>query len=442
MSRTANCLTMLGLCLIVLVAAVPFTCIYLDRRYARDLAREFAQMKADGLPVSLADLTPRPVPDSQNAALIYVKVFGLKAVNGQLQRAGTPSALDGLNWQGSPRDSDFATWAVANRALLATPAVRGALARLRQASLMPYCVFPGTPQPLEQDLHLQYRPAREATRAVACQAVITARDGDLPAALDWLAVGYRMVHHLSAEPLLIGYLVTVAMQGIMDRAAQDVLDRADLSAELARPLYDVVSRLDHRRAFTTALHGELAMGLDHFARQRQDMEQRVAARRSRHPGMPRLSALPLARSYMTLEEITYVREMRRSTRQMDQPFRQLQASPREEPRARPGGYLAAMMVPVFARANVKRDMAMANQALLMAALALKAHRHETGHYPKTLAALKWPVPLDPFTGRALVYKPQGQGFVAYSLGPDLKDDGGAAFRYKDQTGDLVWRMAR
>jgi hypothetical protein len=34
------------------------------------------------------------------------------------------------------------------------------------------------------------------------------------------------------------------------------------------------------------------------------------------------------------------------------------------------------------------------------------------------------MPIDPFSGRPLIYRPDGEGYQLYSIGPDGKDDGG------------------
>lgn len=62
------------------------------------------------------------------------------------------------------------------------------------------------------------------------------------------------------------------------------------------------------------------------------------------------------------------------------------------------------------------------------AVALAAHRAEKGEYPATLEALApdilKKIPNDPFPDKAFVYKRTEKGYVLYSVGPNLKDDGG------------------
>jgi hypothetical protein len=68
--------------------------------------------------------------------------------------------------------------------------------------------------------------------------------------------------------------------------------------------------------------------------------------------------------------------------------------------------------------------------LLIIALALAAWKAEHGSYPERLAEIM-PVylkelPLDHFSGKPPVYQRKGEGYILYSIGQNLKDDGGRA----------------
>jgi hypothetical protein len=60
-------------------------------------------------------------------------------------------------------------------------------------------------------------------------------------------------------------------------------------------------------------------------------------------------------------------------------------------------------------------------------LALHAYHDRFHVYPASLDELRsklgWALPDDPFSGRAFIYRVMGEGFVLYSVGPDMKDDG-------------------
>lgn len=69
-------------------------------------------------------------------------------------------------------------------------------------------------------------------------------------------------------------------------------------------------------------------------------------------------------------------------------------------------------------------------------LACRVFKLRTGHYPDRLEelvpALLGAVPTDPFTGKPLVYRRAGDGFMVYSLGSNRKDDGGR----------MTWEMTK
>jgi hypothetical protein len=81
------------------------------------------------------------------------------------------------------------------------------------------------------------------------------------------------------------------------------------------------------------------------------------------------------------------------------------------------------------RASAERhDLAAAHLRLLIVELALRTYKCDQGTGPGSLIQLvpKYlqSLPMDPFSGKPLVYRPTGTNWVLYSLGPDRVDDGG------------------
>jgi hypothetical protein len=76
------------------------------------------------------------------------------------------------------------------------------------------------------------------------------------------------------------------------------------------------------------------------------------------------------------------------------------------------------------------DARRAKLRLLIYDLAIRLYRADHGRPPERLEQLapKYLRQLldDPFTGRPPIYRPQGESYRLYSVGPDLDDDGGAA----------------
>jgi hypothetical protein len=87
----------------------------------------------------------------------------------------------------------------------------------------------------------------------------------------------------------------------------------------------------------------------------------------------------------------------------------------------------------------------ATLALTRIGFALAAHQREHGRYPQTLTelapAILSEVPGDPCSGEEFVYRPADDGFLLYSVGINLKDDGGAGYDDEPPRDDLVLRVS-
>lgn len=88
------------------------------------------------------------------------------------------------------------------------------------------------------------------------------------------------------------------------------------------------------------------------------------------------------------------------------------------------------MFPVALRAKKSFAQAEAKLDILQLDIALRRHNLDTSRYPAKLFDLTpgylKKIPVDPFGGKALKYKATngGRDFLLYSIGPDLKDNGG------------------
>jgi hypothetical protein len=109
--------------------------------------------------------------------------------------------------------------------------------------------------------------------------------------------------------------------------------------------------------------------------------------------------------------------------------------------------LTKMLAPVYGRATQDRDRSLTRNQLCRIALETKAYKGSNGAYPDNLDELQrhlaWDIPLDVFSGKPLLYRIQGEGFVLYSVGPDGIDNGGIDGPGDDWQGvDIVWSSAR
>jgi len=89
---------------------------------------------------------------------------------------------------------------------------------------------------------------------------------------------------------------------------------------------------------------------------------------------------------------------------------------------------SALIFANYAHAGVREHDSLARLRLAIAGLALEQFREEQGRLTDTLNDLEprflTELPQDPFTGAELRYRRLPKGYVIYSVGRDLIDDGG------------------
>ncbi|HET7624458.1 MAG TPA: hypothetical protein VFM25_04275, partial [Verrucomicrobiae bacterium] len=101
-----------------------------------------------------------------------------------------------------------------------------------------------------------------------------------------------------------------------------------------------------------------------------------------------------------------------------------------ETEAKKGFYIfSSILLPDISRAADRDALLRAN--LRTAATAVAIERWRLGHEGKIpdslndlIPSLVSAMPLDPFDGKPLRYKKLAHGYIVYSIGPDLEDDGG------------------
>ena len=101
-----------------------------------------------------------------------------------------------------------------------------------------------------------------------------------------------------------------------------------------------------------------------------------------------------------------------------------------------------LIVPSLSGAKTAYLRMIAHTRITRAGLAVIGAAGDDGSCPKTLAEAGIDAPIDPFTGKPLVYRAEGKGFVLYSTGKDRVDDGGTVSEDVNEAGkDIVWRFS-
>ena len=419
----------------VVLAVLIAAHIVLNIVAGRRLEAELSRLRAEGAPLTLAQAAPPPVPESENAAALYQKAFRGLDHRDELMVVASFVPHESARYRKPPPTFAELEAVVARH--------QADFRLLRQGSLRPACRFP-VDWNAGAALTLPHLGAiRNAARFLAAKALVDARQGRAGDALNDLAVAIRMSNQISPEPTLMPQLVRIACLGIVYGVLPEVLAAAPPTAAESRPLYDLLGRTDLAGPWVRAMEGERSFSLWQYAYLRREGPLVMATLWGGGSPQPRIAARllkPVLRvlwgPFLKLDEVYCLRQWRENLEITALPYRQgrkriEEFAERMEERAPWYALVARVSVPVFSRATQARDEGIARIGLMQAALALRAYQSEHGGYPAPLAGLRagggWAIPDDPFSGKPFIYRRQGAGYLIYSLGPDLKDNGGVDY---------------
>jgi len=395
---------------VLLLVLVP----WLIRRFQeaaakREIERELAAIGAKGEPTSLVEAAPPPVPDAQNAAVIFEKAFATMAAN----------ELPSQNAE--------------------------AMRLAREAMKRPRCRF---------DLDYAARPAmlmphlarlRHLARLFSSEALLNAHNGLPDKAAESVGSIFGLARALDEEPFVISSLVGIAINGIGLGALERIEREAPLSDPARREVLKHLAQLDARSPVTKGLVGE--RGASHGYMQALLSGKTIAGMEDYWDFQREAASNPLV---IVEDNARLLREMTKAVDASRMPpwkallkFKLIETrlgsfSPEEAP-------LSAQLLPALCEAHLRGVKLTALRDAAVIGLSCELYRSKHGRYPDKLDDLATEfldkLPPDPFTGRPFAYRRKGEGdaagFVVYSVGDNLKDDGGGDKRSSDKD-DIVW----
>jgi len=439
MSRTWK--WVVGIAAALMVAGVLVVLIVIARFVGAgdSVAAEIARIKAAGEPVSAADLVGKAIPDSENAAVIYEKAFKL------LDASHYEKADDVFSrfLDSKERSKDPSLWRQATTMMVG---YAGVLALAGKAAAMPKCRFP-----VDWSKGLGYTPRydyncylRFFARLSCARAVLQARAGDTGGALRSIALVVRMSNSLKDEPTFIAALNRGIMIAIATRALNGVARLGQVGEADARQCADTLAGVDFTGSFANGLKGERAICIITFDLIRSGAVIPGGFDEKEAQTLGRVYSGVVGRSMLRRDEEYYLSKTRKQIEAAALPYRLVEPILGSDTLSDIPRY--ALMSAAWLSGSPgewrARDRAIAHLAGDQLFLGLLAYRDRFGSYPPSLAdlkKLKWQLPEDPFSGKPFIYRRQGRGFVLYSIGEDLKDNGGIEPN-GSKPGDIVWKL--
>lgn len=437
MTRFKRILKKTAMTLVAVVLLLFVANSLLNYYWGRQIESRLASMKAMGQPTSLADLQSQPVPDRDNAAPIYKRAF--KAVSDPTTKRDM-EALYPVLYSKSAAPTPV-NWAKAKSALARCDRI---FALIEEAQSKPVCRFsayptynPQSEESLERfnvsaNEHMEHLGGlRSAVRLLCAGMILSAREGRTQDVVRYAQSALKVNDAIGREAMLMEYLVSVAITNLTLANMRQALSYCRPSESELRQLDSAFARIDAPKLYKHAIEGERVYFL------MQNYEFRKAGVKYPFRNGDTLAYLNFASRHLDCTRMDYSTALSKGL-----------VGPSTGDSLPFYAILTKLTAPVTARAAGARYKCEAEIACGRAFLALRAYKARFGKYPRTLRDLRsgigWELPADPFTSKDLVYKPVGGGFILYSVGYDLVDNGGVPLQPRGQakpSGDIAWKVS-
>jgi hypothetical protein len=385
------------------------------------LDRRLAAVGAEALAIARS-LEPPPVTDERNAALVYEEAMALLQMGDAKRVDELMRVLDRAERPDfDPRDEKV-------RAMLRQ--LGYALALLRKADTLPDYRFRGPYVPPSYDSPCpSLLDHKNAANLLACAARVNASEGRIQEALDDVGRIRRLARRMASYPTLIASMISVALRNMAAMCLEDVLASAGESLKGLTIPWDEIDytcrwSIHRALAWEKATFLWFAITYD-IPRAHHGLcgEYGIGSR------MPRGAAT----FFFAESDIDSYRHWAdRHIRLLDRPFHQSRQDIERlsaECDAGVKGLFGSLLFACTLRCAHSGAIADAYNRLAALGLAAAAFQARKGRYPGTIEELledaPIPVnPIDPFTGKPLLFRAVDGGLVIYSVGYDGKDNGG------------------
>lgn len=427
--------------LVVITAALVVRAI-LNYTTGKKLEKYLAEAKAQGVPLAMRDMIPS-CPDTDNGAKLWKAVEALFEVE-PADRELMDKTIDGYFYGISPDEQSL------TRLAALAENNKKALDLVIAAEGKPCFRYGDWTKPSYDVEMPKAVKLIQVTRLLAINAALRADKGEIKEALDELRSGMRFTRRLMDEPFAITALVAIADMKILLISFDHIVQGKDIAAELISPWMSDLATLSWRERFIRSIPAErafaLEFGLDLIDGKRAPIEALET------PNAVHRFYFWMIRPALKSELGRFLRQREDDEKIAGSEYYQISealANSRSQARLSTrfpliiGQVVSGYQAVLFKEATLEAMM-----LTTRAGLACKIYRKQHGRYPANLAALVPGVldkePIDPFTGKPLIYKVQDDEVLIYSVGANQKDDGGRG-TYKitklvmDKDDDWAWK---
>lgn len=384
-------------------------------------------LQSRGHPVTLEQLerSYNLPAGAQNAADVYLAAFSnYKKWDSDTMRALPIAGRASLPARTEPLDASIRQ--LADRFLSDN---QQTLSLMHEAASIEHCRYP-VDYAQESDPKASWRDdLRASAQLLGLEALIASEDKEADKFLASICVSLALARSVDG-PLLTHRLTHGALRGLIYRSIERAINRIPLTDEQLLRLSAWVKASDSGEGFRRALLAEQCLGLHTFQAPLPEVSNRIGEQES---GLFRVLIFSRMLGLNSRYAISYIDLMQKSIDALELPdpdrfetFNAIQESIRN---GKKGGVVTHLLWPALARMLHIDIRYQAQARVTQAGLAVERYQLAEGHLPQSLDNL---VPTftkvvaeDPFNGQNLRYRKLKTGFVVYSVGEDLSDNGGA-----------------
>jgi hypothetical protein len=414
---------LIGIGLVLLCVAAAAVCFHLIGK-AR-LARKIAELKAQGLPTSFAELEaysklPAGTP---NAADIYLKTFvAYRPLPDAKKRKMLPLMGDQLK----PKDNEPYPPEQIAAAAEFIELNKEMFALLHEAGKVESCYHPidFSQGPFPKNDHLQN--IRRGCQSLGIAVIYYSQTNQSQKAYEVLNDQLRLGQSISRSPLLISHLVRIAILSMGVSGAQEIINRITLNESDLRSLQGYLQQIEQTTKIGPALLGEICFCLEYRKLNCNTLPEKAGNFFQR-------DIIALIEAYQQMIEADKL------------PIQEQLPKVRKIIEEANTGFLVfppRIILPAIERVYETHLRVRANMDCAIMALAIERYRLKEGKLPETVDELVptylTQVYLDPFDGKPLRYKRTDPGYIIYSVGEDGVDNGGQEQDPNNQSKTFDW----
>jgi hypothetical protein len=409
---------LIGAGVFVLVCAIVVFIVATAQQ--NNLSAKVAAARKAGFPFEGKSLEMKPpFPNAKNAAPYYEQA--ISQYRGLSSRQAAETAL------GKPIEALDEK----DRAVLgAFVADMGpALDYMWQGSQADYCYFPKDWDKGAAVLFPEYSSLKQIARTLAVRAQAAVGKGDLPSALEDFATVRTLARHLAEQPTLIALLVSIAVDAIRARSLEVLFPLALKRESDSMWIRECIEAMPEKFDLTGAIKTE-AFFMYWLTRDGVDLRREMGFKTDDgfRPEVDLLQRSAFVRRAVRITVLDLYTPVIRDYKPSDDERIVLDALDQRALEIQEGNRMAwptlSTFLPVFRGLAESLDRARFRRRSLLAALDVLDHRRKTGAWPSELPAGY----IDPYDGKPLRYKIDGDGFRIWSVGANKTDEGGLTDR--------------